>query len=76
MKEVSGKLMLGVAFFTCPCHLPIYAALFAGTAMGSFFTENLGLALVLLTASFALSLRYGLRMVKAQNTGGDGENTP
>ncbi len=76
MKEAAGKLMLGVAFFTCPCHLPIYAALFAGTAMGSFFTENLGLALVLLTASFVLSLMSGLRMVRARNTRGDGENAP
>ena len=76
MKEVGGKLMLGVAFFTCPCHLPIYAALFAGTALGSYFSENLLLAFGLLTASFALSLVSGLRMVRARNTGGDGENAP
>lgn len=68
--------MLGVAFFTCPCHLPIYAVLFAGTALGSYFTENLGLALVLLTAIFALSLMSGLRMVKARNIVGDEENAP
>ena len=76
MKAAVGKLMLGVAFFTCPCHLPIYAALFAGTALGSYFSENLPLAFGLLTASFAFSLMTGLRMVKARNTGGEGENAP
>ncbi len=76
MKAAAGKLMLGVAFLTCPCHLPIYAALFAGTALGSYFSENLPLAFGLLTASFAFSLISGLRMVKARNTGDEGENAP
>ena len=76
MKAAAGKIMLGVAFFTCPCHLPIYAVLFAGTAMGSYFSENLLLAFGLLTASFAFSLMTGLRMVKARNTGSERENAP
>ena len=33
-RSIAGKLMLGAAFFLCPCHLPIYLALLGGTAAG------------------------------------------
>jgi len=66
VRSVLGKALLGVAFVACPCHLPIYGALLAGTALGSSFAEHRVLALVLLTAAFVLSLAAGLRMIRSR----------
>lgn len=66
MQGIMRKIALGVAFVTCPCHLPIYAAIFGGTALGSFFTENLTLAIVLLTGLFVISLVMGMKVLKTR----------
>lgn len=58
-----GYLMLGLAFLTCPCHVPILLAVLAGTSAGAYLQENLGLAAVALTGVFVISLLLGLQWV-------------
>ena len=52
---------LGAAIF-CPCHLPLWAGLFAGTAFGAFVAQNLAALLVLASVAFLFFLGYGLRL--------------
>ncbi len=66
MRAVMRKFALGVAIVTCPCHLPIYIAVFGGTALGSFFAQNLVSAFVLLTALFGISLVLGMKVLKTR----------
>ena len=66
MRGMMRKVALGVAFVTCPCHLPIYVAIFGGTALGGFFTQNLVLAFVLLTGLFVISLVMGMKVLKTR----------
>ena len=61
----AGKILLGTAALTCPCHIPIYLVLFGGTALGGYLSENMGLAIAALSAYFFFALFVGLRMVKA-----------
>jgi mercuric ion transport protein len=66
-KGLTGKILLGAAFFTCPCHLPIYLILFGGTALGGYLSENMVLAAGALTAVFLFSLLAGWKMVKTRS---------
>jgi len=65
-KGLLGKVLLGTAFITCPCHLPIYLLLLGGTALGGYLAENKILAAVALTLVFGASLVSGMRMVKTK----------
>ncbi|MDA0999035.1 MAG: mercury resistance protein [bacterium] len=62
MKNFWGKILLGVAFVTCPCHLPVYLLLFGGTALGTYLAQYQGRALILLALLFSLSLVSGWRL--------------
>lgn len=64
--EWKGYLHLTVAALTCPCHVPIYLAIFGGTALGAVLQENLLLFILALTGVFALALRKGLQLAKAK----------
>ncbi|MBI3026151.1 MAG: mercury resistance protein [Candidatus Tectomicrobia bacterium] len=44
------------AFLTCPCHLPIYAALLGGTALGAALSARLGMTFALMGVVFAGAL--------------------
>ncbi len=66
----SGSRPLGyalalLAFLTCPCHLPIWLVLFAGSAFGAILSENLITAGVILILIFILS---GLGALRRLNT--------
>ena len=61
-----GKALLGAAFLTCPCHLPIYLVLFGGTALGGYMAENKILVAGALTAVFLFSLLSGWRIAWAR----------
>ena len=61
-RSIAGKLMLGAAFFLCPCHLPIYLALLGGTAAGALLSENAYTAGAVLALAFLAALVLGLRM--------------
>ncbi|EEB8315509.1 TPA: broad-spectrum mercury transporter MerE, partial [Escherichia coli] len=39
-QPVSGYLWGALAVLTCPCHLPILAAVLAGTTAGAFLGEH------------------------------------
>jgi len=52
MKAVLGKLMLGVAALACPCHLPIYAVLLGGTALGGAISAGPGVTFALMGVIF------------------------
>ena len=39
-KGLLGKVLLGTAFITCPCHLPIYLLLLGGTALGAIWPRT------------------------------------
>jgi hypothetical protein len=53
--------LLGAAIF-CPCHLPLWAGLLAGTAFGAFVAQNLAGLVVLASIVFLFFLGYGLRL--------------
>ncbi|EAO2198430.1 broad-spectrum mercury transporter MerE, partial [Salmonella enterica] len=45
----------------CPCHLPILAAVLAGTTAGAFLGEHWGVAALALTGLFVLAVTRLLR---------------
>ncbi len=58
-----GYMNLAIAALTCPCHLPIYLAIFGGTALGVFLRDNILLLILGLAAIFLLTLSRGLKLV-------------
>lgn len=54
----------GFAALTCPCHLPLLAAVLAGTTAGAFLGEHWVVAALALTGLFLLSLTRALRAFK------------
>lgn len=50
-----------LAALTCPCHLPILAAVLAGTTVGAFIGDHWGIAAVALAGVFFLSLARAIR---------------
>lgn len=62
-RSITGKLMLGAAFFLCPCHLPIYLVLLGGTAAGALLSENAYTTGGVLALTFLAALVLGLRML-------------
>lgn len=58
-----------LAFFaalTCPCHVPLLALLFTGTAAGAFLGEHMGGAIALMSLVFVLSL--GLAITRLEQS--------
>ncbi len=66
-RGLKGYLMLGVAFLTCPCHLPVLLVLLAGTGVGAYLKENLLLAGIAVTGVFVTSLLLGLQWIGSGN---------
>ncbi len=62
-RGLKGYVLLGSALIACPCHLPLIAALLAGTAVGGLITAHLGLVFAALAAYFVLALVLGVRWV-------------
>ena len=59
-----GYMNLAIAALTCPCHLPIYLAIFGGTALGVFLRDNILLLIFGLAVIFLLTLTRGLKLIK------------
>lgn len=59
--RAAGYALALLAFLTCPCHLPIWLVLFAGSAFGAILSENLVTAGVILILIFILSGLGALR---------------
>ncbi|MBN9459702.1 MAG: broad-spectrum mercury transporter MerE [Burkholderiales bacterium] len=56
-----------LAALTCPCHLPILAAVLAGTTAGAFLSEHWGIAALALAALFLLALTRALRAFRSRS---------
>lgn len=66
-RPVIGYLWGVLAALTCPCHLPILAAVLAGTTAGAFLGEHWGVAALALTALFVLAVSRLLRAFKGRS---------
>jgi len=55
-QRITAYLFTALALVTCPCHLPIWIALLAGTTAGAYLSEHWGIAALALTGLFVLSL--------------------
>lgn len=51
-----------LAVLTCPCHLPLLAAVLAGTSVGAFVGDHWGVAALALAGLFVLSVTRVLRV--------------
>ena len=67
---MKGYLLLGLAFLTCPCHLPILLAVLAGTGLAGALSQHFGVALLAFSAIFVASLFLGLRALKGRGETG------
>ncbi|MBI4562566.1 MAG: mercury resistance protein [Candidatus Rokubacteria bacterium] len=63
--SLKGYLLLGLAFVTCPCHLPLLLAILAGTGLAGALSQYFGFAFLALTVVFVVSLVWGLRALKS-----------
>lgn len=59
-----GYILALLAFLTCPCHLPIWLVLFAGSAFGAVLNENLITAGIILIVVFFLAGLGAIRRLK------------
>ena len=75
-QRLSGYLLLGLAFMTCPCHLPILLGLLAGTGVASLVNEHVGLAVVVLSVLFVPALVLGLAALNRVDQGGRRRGPP
>ncbi|ABE44152.1 broad-spectrum mercury transporter MerE [Polaromonas sp. JS666] len=66
-KPLSGYLWGALAVLTCPCHLPVLAAVLAGTTAGAFIGEHWVVAAIALTGLFGLSVARLLRAFKGRS---------
>lgn len=68
--------MGALAFLTCPCHLPILLLLLSGTAAGSFLSQNLEIAFMLLLPVFVLSAIATWRLLDKGDSDKPAEHLP
>lgn len=61
-QRIGSYLFAALALVTCPCHLPIWIAVLAGTTAGAFLSEHWAIAAVALTGLFLLSLARARRV--------------
>ncbi|HEF4773393.1 broad-spectrum mercury transporter MerE [Burkholderia multivorans] len=54
-----------LAALTCPCHLPVLAAVLASTTAGAFIGDHWGVAAVVLAALFFLFLARAIRAFRS-----------
>jgi len=64
-KRRFGGYLAGLfAAVTCPCHIPLYAILLSGTAVGSWLTPTRPATLMLFTVVFLLFAVTAVRLLK------------
>ena len=62
--SLKGYFLLGLAFLTCPCHLPLLLAVLAGTGLAGALSQHFWLVFLALSVIFVSSLMYGLKTLK------------
>ncbi|MCH7914409.1 MAG: mercury resistance protein [Deltaproteobacteria bacterium] len=75
LQKRKGYISLAIAALTCPCHLPIYLAIFGGTALGVFLRDNILLLIFGLAAIFLLTLTRGLKLIKEDKEQEEGSDS-
>ena len=65
-QRIGSYLFAALALVTCPCHLPIWIAVLAGTTAGAFLSEHWVISALALTGLFVLSLARVLRVFGAK----------
>jgi mercuric ion transport protein len=68
VRGVMTYFMGAIAVLTCPCHLPVLLLLLSGTAAGTFLSENLGLAVLVLLPIFLLSAVATWRLLEKKES--------
>ena len=63
-RSLKGHVLLGLAFLTCPCHLPILLAVLAGTGLAGALSQYFGVAFMALSVIFTVSVFLGLKALK------------
>jgi len=63
-RSLKGYLLLGLAFMTCPCHLPVLLGVLAGTGLAGALSQYFGLVFFLLSVIFVTALVLGLKVLK------------
>ncbi|MEE9596716.1 MAG: broad-spectrum mercury transporter MerE [Acidiferrobacterales bacterium] len=61
-----GYVYALLAVVTCPCHLPIFALLLSGSAMGVFLSDHFGTALIIFSLLFVFSLAAAVRVLRGK----------
>ncbi len=61
-----GYLYALLAVVTCPCHLPVLALLFSGSAVGALLSDNFATALTIFSLLFIFSLTLAVRALRAR----------
>lgn len=64
-----GYLLLATGIVACPCHIPLWFGLIAGTAAGAFLVANWAWVVPALLAYFAVSVYFGLKVVERGKQG-------
>ncbi len=59
--KISDGLKWLVVAATCPCHVPIWIGLLAGTTAGAWLASNMLLAIILSTGLFVASMAWAAR---------------
>ena len=68
-RSLKGYLLLGLAFLTCPCHLPLLLVVLAGTGLAGALSQHFGVAFLVFSVIFVASLFLGLRALKSGEQG-------
>lgn len=63
-RPMAGYLWGVLAVLTCPCHLPVLAAVLAGTTAGAFLSEHWVVAALALAGLFILSVARLLQVFR------------
>ena len=63
-RSLKGYFLLGLAFVTCPCHLPLLLAVLAGTSLAGALSQHFWPVFLALSVIFVASLMYGLKTLK------------
>ena len=61
-----GYVYALLAVVTCPCHLPIFAVLLSGSAVGAFLSDHFGTALTIFSVLFIFSLVAAVRVLRGK----------
>ena len=72
--RIRAVIWRGLAVLTCPCCIPIWLAVLAGTAIGGMLSRNLFITVTLFLGLFFYCFRKALRTYDQEGGASRGEN--